>query len=115
MKPRLMLLLVFGLMLAAAGCLSDDKKLTTVSASPFGKVSRTQPASFKQAPPATQEVALRVDRVGQQIVNANPRINQKVVFMTLGVSHEEVFHQTQKDISTVYITEGLAKQCKTDG
>jgi hypothetical protein len=110
-----MTLLLSGLLLAAAGCLSDDKKLTTVSADSFGKVGRTQPASFKQAPPATQETALRVDRVGKQIVNANPRINQKVVFLTLGVSHEEIFHQTQKDVSTIYITEGLAKQCKSDG
>jgi predicted Zn-dependent protease len=116
MKPRLMLLLVFGLMLAAAGCLSDDKKLTTVSASPFGKVGRTQPASFKQAPPATQEIALRVDRVGKQITHANPQsITPKVVFMTIGQPHEEIFHQTQKDVGTIYITEGLAKQCKTDG
>jgi hypothetical protein len=114
MKARITLLL-FGLMLAPAGCLSDDKKLTTVSSSPFGKVGRTQTASFKQAPPATQEIALRVDRVGKQIVNANPGINQKVVFLTLGISHEEIFHETRKDVSTISITEGLAKQCKTDG
>jgi hypothetical protein len=97
------------------GCLSDDKKLTTVSPNPFGKSGHTQAASFKQAPPATQEIALRVDRVGQKIVKANPRINQKVAFLTLGVSQEEIFHQSQKDVSTIYITEGLAKQCKTDG
>lgn len=107
--------LMFGLMLAAAGCLSNDNKLPTVSANAFGKVSRTQTASFKPAPPATQETALRVDRVGKQIVNANPRINQKVVFMTLGVSHEEIFHQTQKDVSTIFITEEMVKQCKSDG
>jgi hypothetical protein len=108
-------LLMFGLMLAAAGCLTDEKKLTTVSTNAFGKVGRTQVASFKQAPPATQEIALRVDRVGKQIVNANPRINHKVVFMTLGVPHEEIFHQTQKDVSTIFITEALVKQCKSDG
>ncbi|HTU90925.1 MAG TPA: M48 family metalloprotease, partial [Gemmataceae bacterium] len=105
----------FGLLLAAAGCLTDDKKLATVSPNSVGKPGRVQAASFKQAPPTTQEVALRVDRVGKQIAAANPRINQKVVFLTLGVSHEEVFHQTQKDVSTVFITEGLVKQCKTDG
>jgi hypothetical protein len=113
MKARITLPL--GLMLAAAGCLSDDKKLTTVSSSPYGKVGRTQTASFKQAAPATQEIALRVDRVGKQIVNANPSITQKIVFLALGVSHEEIFHQTQKDVSAIYITEGLAKQCKSDG
>jgi predicted Zn-dependent protease len=114
MKARIALLM-FGLMLAAAGCLTDEKKLATVSTNAFGKVGRTQVASFKQAPPATQESALRVDRVGKQIVNANPRINQKVVFMTLGVPHEEIFHQTQKDVSTIFVTEELVKQCKSDG
>jgi hypothetical protein len=114
MKARIVLLII-GLLLAAAGCLSDEKKLTTVSASPFGKAARAQAATFKQAAPATQEVALRVDRVGKQLVTANPRINQKVVFMTIGQPQEEVFHQTQKDVSTIWITEGLVKQCKTDG
>jgi len=96
------------------GCLSDDAKLTTVSSSPFRKPG-TQTASFKQAPPATQETALRVDRVGKKIVAANSRLNQKVAFLTLGVAQEEIFHQSQKDASTIFITEGLAKQCKTDG
>jgi predicted Zn-dependent protease len=114
MKARIVPLII-GLMLAAAGCLSDEKKLTTVSASPFGKAARAQAATFKQAPPATQEVGLRVARVGKQIVSANPRINQKVVFMTIGQPQEEIFHQTQKDVSTIWVTEGLVKQCKTDG
>jgi hypothetical protein len=114
MKARIVLLII-GLILAAAGCLSDEKKLTTVSSSPFGKAGRVQAAAFKQAPPATQEVSLRVDRVGKQIVLANPRINQKVVFMTIGQPQEEIFHQTQKDVSTIWVTEGLVKQCKTDG
>jgi hypothetical protein len=114
MKARTSLLLL-GLMLAVAGCLSDDKKLTTVGANPFGKAPRTQVASFKQAPKATQEVSLRVDRVGKKLVAANSSINQKIAFLTLGVPHEEVFHQSQKDVGTIFITEGLAKQCKTDG
>lgn len=114
MKARIALL-IFGLMPAAAGCLSDEKKLTTVSSNAFGKVGRTQAASFKPAPPATQEIALRVDRVGKQIVAANSTIKQKVVFMTLGVDHEEIFHQTQKDVSTIFVTEELVKQCKSDG
>jgi predicted Zn-dependent protease len=114
MKARVALMTI-GLMLATAGCLSDNKKLATVSTNRFGKTSGVQTASFKQAPPATQEIALRVDRIGKQITSANPRINQKVVFFALGVPHEEIFHQTKKDVSAIYITEGLAKQCKTDG
>lgn len=108
-------LLTFVLSLAVGGCLTDEKKLTTVSSNPFGKSSSKQTASFKQAPPATQEAAKRVDRVGQKIVAANPRLNQKVAFLTVGVPQEEIFHQSQKDGSAVYITEGLVNQCKSDG
>lgn len=114
MKARASLLLI-GLLLVLAGCLSDEKKLTTVPGNPLGKPPRLQTASFKQAPPATQEVSLRVDRVGKQLVKANSAIKQKIAFLTVGVAHEEIFHQTQKDVSTIFITEGLAKQCKTDG
>jgi hypothetical protein len=106
---------MLGLLIAVAGCLSDDNKLPTVSSNPFRKLTGTHAASFKQAPPATQEIALRVDRIGKKIVADNPRIHQKVSFLTLGVPHEEIFHQTQRDASTVYITEGLVKQCKSDG
>lgn len=114
MKACLSLLLI-GFLSAAAGCLSDEQKLTTVPNSPFGKSPRTQTASFKQAPKATQEMSLKVDGVGKKLVAANPRIDQKVVFWVIGVPQEEIFHQTQNDVSTVFITEGLAKQCKTDG
>lgn len=108
-------LLTFFLGVAVGGCLSDEQNLTTVPSSPFSRPGRTQTASFKQAPPATKETALRVIRVGQKIVDANPRLNQKVVFQTVGAPYEEIFHQTQKDVSTIIITEKLANQCKTDG
>jgi hypothetical protein len=110
-----LLLLSSAFCLLCCGCLSDDKQMTTLSANSIPKSGRVQVPSFKQAPPATQEIALRVDRVGKSITKANPRINQKVAFLTLGVPHEEIFHQTNKDVSTLYITEGLAKQCKSDG
>lgn len=109
-------LLAFLLGLVMGGCLSDDKNLTTVPSSPFTKAGHTQTASFKQAPAATQATSLRVNRVGQKIVKANPRLNQKVAFLTLGVSSkEEIFHQSQNGVSTISVTEGLVKQCKSDG
>jgi predicted Zn-dependent protease len=103
------------LAVAVAGCVSDEKKLTTVSSSPFGQPARTQSASFKQAPQATQKVALRVNEIGQKVLRANTRLNQQVVFLTLGVAQPEIFHQSQRDSSAVYITEGLVNECKTDG
>ena len=103
------------LAVALAGCVSDEKKLTTVSSSPFGQPGRTQAASFKQAPQATQKVALRVNEIGQKLLRANPRLNQQAAFLTLGVPQPEIFHQIQRDSSAIYITEGLANECKTDG
>lgn len=112
---RRVALLTFLVGVAVGGCLSDEKQLTTAPSSPFNKPGRTQTASFKHAPKATEEIALRVNSVGQKIVKANPRLNQKVAFLTLGVAHEEIFHESQKEVSTISITEGLVKQCKTDG
>jgi hypothetical protein len=104
--------LLLGLVLAVTGCLSDDGKLPTVSS---GSLFGTPSVSLKQAPPATQEVSQRVLRVGQKVVAANPAIKQKIAFLTVGVPQEEIFHQTNKDVSTIWITEGLANQCKSDG
>jgi hypothetical protein len=106
---------IIWLLCTLSGCLSDPQHLATVPMSGFGSTSRTSVASFKQAPPATQEIALRVDRVGKQLLTANPNIKQKVVFGAAGLQQEEIFHQGQKDVSAIWITEGLVKQCKTDG
>jgi hypothetical protein len=102
------------LSLLLSGCVSDEKKLTTVSSSPFGQPVRTQAASMKEAPAATQKVAMRVNEVGHKVLAANPRAYQQVAFLTLGVPQLEMFHRVQKDSSAVYITEGLVNQCKTD-
>ena len=98
-----------------SGCLSDQQKLATVPMNLFHSTSQTRAASFKQAPKATTELSLRVDRLGKQLLTANPNVKQKVGFLTLGLPHEEIFHRTQKDAGTICITEGLAKQCKNDG
>ena len=115
MRDARLALLTFLLGLAVGGCLSDEQKLTMVPSSPFGTSGRTRTASFKQAPAATQEIALRVDRVGKKLVAANPRIGLKVAFFSCGLAHEEIYHQCHKDVGAIYITEGLVKQCKTDG
>jgi predicted Zn-dependent protease len=103
------------LLAAGFGCLSGDKHLTAVPNSPFKKTGQTRVASFKQAKPATEEESKRVQGVGQKLVAANPRITQKIAFLTVGQTQEEIFHQSEKDVSTIVLTEGLAKQCKTDG
>jgi hypothetical protein len=103
------------LVVIASGCVSDEQKLTTVPSSPFGQPVRTQSASMKQAPPATQQVMMRVTQLGQKIVTANPRIKQRVAFLTIGSPEAEIFHRVQKNVAEIYITEGLVNQCKNDG
>ena len=102
------------LVLSLSGCVSDEKKLSTISPSLFGGPIRTKAASMKEAPPATQKTALRVNELGRKLLAANPRIGQKTAFLTLGVSQLEVFHRAQKDSAAIYITEGLVNQCKND-
>jgi hypothetical protein len=108
-------LVAIALVLTVSGCISDEKKLTTVSPNAFNGPVRTQSASIKHAPQATEKVSIQVMQLGQKILAANPRMNPKTTFLTLGVPDVEIFHQVQGINSVIYITEGLVKQCKTDG
>lgn len=102
-------LLVFGGLwcLAAAGCWFDGEQT---------------PESFFRTPvpvgglppvtPAGTEAAARVDIVGRRVLAANPHIGAKPLFRTVGATHSEVFHRGTSD---VFVTEGLVKQCQTDG
>ncbi|MFO0809978.1 MAG: M48 family metalloprotease [Gemmataceae bacterium] len=86
-----------------AGCLSDDARLG-------GEAVRTLPPV--NATPASTEVAARVDAVGRGILAANPQIGAKSLFRTIGSLQPEIFHRGTSD---VFITEGLVRQCQTDG
>lgn len=57
---------------------------------------------------ATKDSALRVARVGQKIIQANPQIGIKPAFHTIGAPHAEVFHQGTEQ---VLLTEALVKDC----
>src|SRR5207237_1039878 len=56
--------------------------------------------------------AARVDIVGRRIIAANPQVGAKPMFATIGAPEPEIFHRGTSD---VYVTEGLVKQCSTDG
>jgi hypothetical protein len=62
--------------------------------------------------PASTEVAARVDSMGRKLLAANPQIGSKPMFHTIGAPHVEVFH---RGTTEVFVTEGLVKQCCTDG
>jgi hypothetical protein len=102
------------LVLASAGCLSDEKKVTTVAPNPFGAAPGKQMTRAMHAP-ATEAVSLRVAELGRKIVRANPQIKAQTAVTTVGDPQPQIFHSAQNGIWQVVISEGLVRQCKTDG
>src|SRR5438093_2849049 len=118
-----------------SGCLGDDAKTTLVPSDPFGTASRAGSADPRPTldPPTTQtaarpnpagpvtrtsirpapaESAVRVDFLGRKILASNPQIGMKPQFMVIGSPQPEIFHKKNE---ALFITEGLVKQCKTEG
>jgi hypothetical protein len=107
---------VLGALALCAGCtnltsLVKDEPTEQVASHPFGgEQPRPAPTKVSYAP-AAQEVAFRVDRVGQELVGANPQAGLRPIFGTIGVPTPEIFHV---GTTTLYVTEGLVKLCPTD-
>jgi hypothetical protein len=53
-----------------------------------------------------------VDSIGRKILAANPQLAMQPQFRTIGAPQSEVFHRGTIEVD---ITEGLVKQCATDG
>ncbi|HZY86947.1 MAG TPA: hypothetical protein VFE78_19085 [Gemmataceae bacterium] len=99
------------LLLPAAGCFADGPQ-KLVSANPFGNTPpKGTPARVMYAP-ASEETGKRVGQVGEKLLAANRQTIIHPVFQTVGSSQPEVFHH---DTSAVYITEGMVRECKSDG
>jgi hypothetical protein len=87
-----------------------------VPTSPFG-TPVTSTALMKpdaNAPPATTEASRNVARVGLKVACANPGLGLRPLFITIGGDAQpfELFHSGE---SSIFITETLARQCKTEG
>ncbi len=98
--------------LAMPGCMGPETQTASVSPSPFPGTSA--PATLARAsfaPPSTA-VAARVDTIGRNILAANTQTGLKPLFRTIGVTQLEVFHRGTAEVD---ITEGLVKQCASDG
>ena len=93
--------------LALAGCMDLDPRPVD---SPFkSPVVSTPPPNVA---PASTDVAARVDILGRRILAANPQIGARPMFATIGAPQAEIFH---RDTREIYVTEGLVRQCQTDG
>lgn len=100
---RCALILAFVL---CAGCLETSDPVLTY-------FRRPEPlTAMPSITPAATETAARVDSIGRQLLAANPQIGSKPMFHTIGAPHVEVFHRGTTEI---FITEGLVKQCASDG
>jgi hypothetical protein len=83
-----------------------------VPTSPFGTPPAPQPQGHTVAfGPASRETALRVDRVGRDVLAANPQIGLRPLFATIGAPQPELFHQGSK---IVHITDSLVAKCQSD-
>src|SRR5262249_52199835 len=54
-------------------------------------------------------------KVGEKVVQANPEIGLHPAFTTIGAPNPEVFHRREGKVCQVVISEGLVRQCKTEG
>jgi hypothetical protein len=96
----------------SVGCFATSQKTALVPSDPFGNTPPVTPGTKVSYTPAPLESAARVDRVGQQVLAANKAVGLRPQFRTIGSPQPELFHQGQAD---VLITDGLVKQCQTDG
>jgi hypothetical protein len=91
----------------------DGKGTALVPSSPFGNPpAPPAPATKVSFAPASREMTLRVDRVGRDVLAANPQIGFRPLFATISAPQPEIFHQGS---NMVWLTEGLEKQCQNDG
>jgi hypothetical protein len=110
--PRLFFPGLLILPLLWAGCIWDQPKTATVCDNPFGRTFSGQNPPQVSQPKASIEIAARVDRVGRQITLANVQAGLQPLFRTIGAPQPEAFH---KGTAEVDVTEGLVRQCATDG
>src|SRR5262249_38931906 len=96
----------------AAGCFGPEARTTLVPGDTFGNTPVVPPARHASYAPAPTEVAAHVDKVGRGLLAANREIGVRPPFITSGAPQPETFHKGTAEID---ITEGLVKQCATDG
>ena len=105
-------------MFGVAGCLSPEAPLTGVPSSVFGFAPTAAPVTKVSFAPASLDISARVDKLGRKIIDANPQLavfSSKYsipLFVCIGSPTPEIFHRGATEL---LITEGLVKQCQTEG
>ncbi len=100
-------------LLLTIGCLPEQMHAQRIPENPFSASEPIPPAPVRAAyTPAAQAVAARVDLLGRKLVADNPQMGLHPQFVTIGAPQAEIFHRGTNELD---ITEGLVKQCTTDG
>jgi hypothetical protein len=104
---------LLGILVLCVGCVPGPTQNTTlVPGNPFNPGTQGNLPALQELSPEAKQESIRVAQVGQQILGANPQLPIKPQFIILGGPTEELFHRGSQDI---FITEGLARQCTSDG
>jgi hypothetical protein len=99
-------------LLVAVGCTDPATKTLLVPEQPLGNAAAMPNRQASYGPVASVETAARVDSMGRRILTANPQLGLQAQFLTIGAPSPEIFHS---DLTKIVITEGLVKQCASDG
>lgn len=97
------------------GC-PESRKLNLVAPgdfTPSGAVPRGAPKLT--ASKATEETAVRVATLGRKIIEANEGVGVRPTFACIGAPQPAAFHKLTRDSCEIYVSEGLVKQCKSEG
>jgi predicted Zn-dependent protease len=86
-------------------------KTQQVSSKPFTDPGRAAPTKVSYAP-ASQETSLRVLLMKDNLLAKNNQLGLKAYAIAVASPDPEIFHVGHHHI---YITEGLVRQCSTDG
>jgi hypothetical protein len=114
-----MCLVVSAISLGLGGCVAENQPLL-VSPSSLDAARPTAPTRAQVVrAPATEATEKRVLSVAQQVIEANPKLGARPLFITLGVPQPELFHRAPGEGVVqgyqVYISEGLVQRCRNDG
>jgi hypothetical protein len=107
--PRYALAATF--LLGLLGCVPTTAKLDLVPSDAPG-VRHIAARPPEGAAPANVEIATRVAAAGQRLMAGNRVLDVAPQFTTLGVAHEELFHQ---GVDMIFISDGLVAKCPSDG
>ena len=94
------------------GCVTSDHKTEIVADNPFGQAAPVAMQSSTSYASPSLAAAARVDQIGRRLVAANKQTGLQPLFRTIGAPQSAIFHRGTTEL---VMTEGLVKQCTTDG